>query len=340
LDVAGDLSSGYVTLDGTLGKPEIRAGTPQAIAMARANFPRVGKCFRLKQSTKLFTILQETFAYAPMLKAGRPISEVQLQCYYENEADKRGLLPYPIRVQLRVVGEADEKWHDVTSNTGIRLTSDGLIYFDGLADDCGDSDDWLLDSPLEGLKPASPMPAMKEMKVNLAIPLDTRPWRIANVEDSDPFNISGKVGTTWPTYKLIFDPKGFMYHYQFNSNPCLASFIQTGAAFPNNLALLPITRTIRDDRSELLSHSTRRLKEFAKLNRHSSWKLIGIRPEFWAGSFIREVNLRYAEENYPIFHALETVTFDFINQVTVCGPYTDRHRSLKSWAAPGEEEAD
>jgi hypothetical protein len=143
-------------------KPFVKARTPQAVALARATFPKVFKCFYI-DSTKIKTALYganseytDETKY-PILDYKRPILSDQLQ-YILNELTSGDNIEnwlkanYPVRVQVN--GPKDDGFHDSVYQSGIRVTADGLIWLDSIcesvngADECVYDDNLLLSAPL------------------------------------------------------------------------------------------------------------------------------------------------------------------------------------------------
>ena len=115
--------------------------TKAALQAAHASFPRVFRALQI-QGSGLVSILNGVGGkftnYPVLLDFKTPLSE-QLQPYFENSGVQRGRLRVPIRIQVSDITVADQvdppTYHDVTFNCGLRISDDGLLWFDGLSDD-------------------------------------------------------------------------------------------------------------------------------------------------------------------------------------------------------------
>jgi len=293
----------------------ISAATNKAYALrqARQNYPKVFRAFRIPgDAADVLTKLAghgAVFQDAPTLKVARTPGAVQLEAQSESSGERRGLLRVPVRIQVSENGGSSD-FHDVTANSGFRASADGLIWFDGLTDDLAGADNLYTGS----LSYDPDHAALKRVRLNCALPHDVRVRSARDIFSSslDPNAIAGELDATLAANSLqhyIDAPDAFREEHQVASKPAL---VFDGA---------PRERVRQTDAAQLAAHAERRLRDKARVARRSVWRLIGIRPEFRAGLYLREVRLVGGTlDAFPVRAPLARVIYDFERQETIVEP--------------------
>jgi hypothetical protein len=309
--------------------------TKQALQAARACFPKVFRALQI-QGTGLATILNGVGGkytnYPALLDFKVPLSE-QLQPYFESTGVQRGRLRIPIRIQVSDINTTDQTstpvYHDVTFNSGLRITDDGLLWFDGLSDDLAGIDN--IYSGNLALYDGTNLPVLRYIKINCAVPHDTRTSASLDIfrDGADPDairdqideSLNGVYGPSLQHYVLSHD--SFQEEHQVNSSPALSGSFQTSDGNqPPKLTTLttPVNAIIYTDASQLRAHAQRQQKDVARFKRTSSWKLPGIRIDYAIGDFIDRIVFQGVVGEYKIDAALEHIVLDFEKQETVLRP--------------------
>jgi len=316
--------------------------SPQALRFARMAFPKVFRALQADPgvSGQLDTIMagaKATYNGVDYIKDYRPFHDEQLQCYFETAQPRRGRIRLPVRIQVSDSVDANTTFHDVTYNCGLRLESDGLIYFDGLSDDLQGIDNIYFGSlqnytgVLDGQGNDTTLPFMRYIRLNIAVSHDTRTRQSQDVfSGTDPNGIgseidtslAGPYGPALQHYVLAKD--SYPQEHQVNSYPAGdGSFQTTDGGNPPALVTLKSPRNnliIYDDLNQLKAHADRQQTDKARLKRTSHFKLPGIRLDFQVGDFLDTVRFRNAPGSYPIFSPVGNVRFRFKEQVTVVVP--------------------
>ena len=138
--------------------PNLTPCSPQALALARASYPKVFRAYRLYDNGStgqrcLRTIMAGAvggttdLSTMPWLAWLRPLIEEQLQPYLEYASTagslKRANQRVPVRIQVSAKAATTyanlsallADCYDVGYSNGVRPEKDGFIYFDGLTDD-------------------------------------------------------------------------------------------------------------------------------------------------------------------------------------------------------------
>jgi hypothetical protein len=323
--------------DGTL----LATYSTAALQMARITYPKVFRAFHLRGSN-LDTILDgvngalQGFERITSFKA---LWDRQLQPYFEEESGvnkvRRGRIRLDIRVQLTSVqASSNGIYHDVPFNNGLRITDDGLIWFDGLTDDIG------IDNIYTGLlrntaltDPAllshSAYPKLKRIKLNAAIYHDTRvsnsealgvfnPHKVAAVLDESVLPSHGNGEGTLLGY--VLNPEGFREEHQVNSSPCHTNAFLVANGGGNDNAVIglatPVNHVLHSDAEELRKYAKRKLKDMSKLKKSFKFDLIGIRPDILAGDYIQKVLVTPSGAEFPVNGVADKVVHDFETQKT------------------------
>lgn len=301
----------------------LSANTIAAVRLARKAYPKVFRAFRLRDNggSLLETIMygaESVFADHPALKTIRPVLEAQLQPYFEKDGVRLGNTRLPIRVQLTANQDGTD-FSDVTANEGLRITPDGLIWFDGLSDDAVIG---IVSPGVIGCtsltKTHATYPKLKKINLNCAVPTDTR---VSAAHDmflggalgpgfSDPNNVRNEIDESLApgddasagpkTMAYVLNHDGFREEHQVTSHPVqdgvLPSFAVDGS--PQYLAVdssTGITKIVRGgaalpgNNTQIVARAAELLGHVAKIKRRSEWRMIGIRDDIVPGLFVRKI---------------------------------------------------
>ena len=330
--------------DGQDGRVLAFANTPDAVQLARQCYPTVFRAFRAV-TAQLGAALDgaddrysDTTKY-PRLSARRPIMPEQLQFLLKDieagDSDQINWLrtQYPVRIRVQ---RSDGEYVDAPLGTGIRVTGDGLIWLDGLAEavdrPAGQPPaPWCIyegsiyNSVLYGYKPT-----LRSLKINAAVPMDHRVSGYRDISINEyPSLFAESYKTAVEGFPLLYvdAPGGFQEHHQVDSEPSLDARYYT-QAIGGELETIPapITRLLPPGSEDFAARDVarRRLATSRHPVRRTSWKLCGIRPEyaFSAGDWIHKVRIIDGpadDQDYIINAPVMTVTFDFAQQMTIIG---------------------
>ena len=308
--------------------PYALAGSQAAVALARQCFPRVYRAYSI-DSANLYSEgtlkgINQAYKNAPYLSnVPRPILETQLQYYVQAmkdgaEAEARLLERMPIRIQVKNELMSPNVWQDVPFDVGVRVTGDGLIWLDGLAE-AADSRGYC--SYIGSLTSDPSHVTRRQIRMNVAFPLDVRVKGTAVVpggESSLSADMAKELGG--PPLLYVDSLGAYEESHQVNSSPSASTKWYTGSG----TVTTPINRLLPPG-SEAL-HATyaaeRRLAGCRYPIRTSSWKLVGIRLEYTVGTWIDRVQMiggASGENDYNISAPIRSVIYDFVGQLTIIG---------------------
>jgi hypothetical protein len=320
--------SSWLNADGASGRPFAFARTLRAIALARQQWPRVFRAWRL-DTAQLGTALSgygsafSSVLTYPRLRAARPILAEQLQFFIydilggQEEANWTNE-KYPIRVQIKMTADTD--YHEVPQDVALRVTGDGLIWLDNLAEAADDQDHCVYAGSL--LRPTGV--SLKKVRLNVAMPMDHRVQAYkAGAADKSVMAAAFRSALSGPPVLYVDSPDAYREDHQVASSPSGNSTYWSGTDGTGS-ANAPLSRILPPGSEQKNAEyaATRRLVSVQSPHRSSSWSMIGIRPEFRAGVFLGKVKVLEAEADdadYVINGPVEVVTFDFANQETRIG---------------------
>ena len=311
-----------------------------AIQIARMTYPKVFKAFHVR-GTALGTILNGApasqggtakFTSWPRITSFKALIENQLQPYFETSSSgvARGRIRLDIRIELTSVAAATVgAFHDVTFNSGLRVTDDGLIWLDGLTDDIGGNDNiytgtfkaW---ADAENINHAS-YPKLKKIRINAAIRHDTRISGYSHIVKYDPNKIGPEVdpsvmpqsgNKTDLLQAYVHNPSAFREEHQKNSTPCVAEGFQVTNADGTGLAKLevPLTKILHQDDAQLEDAAKRKLKAKGRIRKSFRFDSPGIRLDFKAGHYLWKVRRHPDAQEIEVNAPIEKVVLDFENQ--------------------------
>jgi hypothetical protein len=310
--------------DGTGGLPKIFAKSKQALQLARSIYQKVYRAFKIPGDTstaggaavagKLSGVANK-FGAIDALSVNRAIDDVQLQPFFDTDADQknnRGKLRVPTLVKTKKAGG---EWSVAPYNNGLRSEADGLIYLDGLTDDLA-GDDNIYTGSL-GLDPDNVV--LKEIKINAYIQHDARIngftdlfWNSGQGDSStnpfpDPNNIKDMINPNASNQAkrkgmqhYVFAPEAFREEHQVNSRP------QGETA---------VSRVLHTDQSQIQANAVRRLRDKARFKKMMWFALPGIRTEFRAGMMMGKIDFKGTGQggSYKIGQSMKEVAYDFEN---------------------------
>ena len=160
------------------------------------------------------------------------------------------------------------------------------------------------------------------------MPMDHRVVGLDAIKDTQSvftgqFSPSQKNGISGTTMLYIFSPDAYHENHQVNSNPS-PNIEFWGGKEGNEKITVPLTRYLPPGTEALnAAYAARRKLATTHVPRKlSSWKMIGIRPEYKPGIWINEVDTGSDPDDphYKILAPIESVTYQFSSpQQTVIG---------------------
>ena len=321
-------TSSWILMDGSDGNPTILAKTSQAIAMARACFPKAYRAFRIASdsslgsgSAQVETMLKgiaDKYKDYPRLNISRMPYPEQLQPYYEDAGDLRGRIRYPIRIRV-ATNDSDLDPHDITANSGLRVTDDGLIWLDGITDESETTDriyegSFLIDPDKVKLK---------YFYMNFAIAGDVRVSASNDIFDGTTTDVRGikkYISTDAFDGKhkgmefYVLDPDGYNEEIQMTSEPSPAGrLIGADGTFTEQ----PITRYLRQDVEQIKKHSLRRIKNLTSIKRGGDIRFPTIRTDLYTGKMIGKIKkLGTDNGDWDCERPIKRINFNYENQET------------------------
>jgi len=313
--------------------------TQAALQLARICYPKVWRAFCVK-GPNLATILNgvnSTFVNMPRITSFKQLWDSQLQPYYESrESGKisRGRIRLDIRIEVTDLAatESDGVYHDVRFNSGLRVTDDGLVWFDGLTDDIATAtDDNIYTALLLGCTKNDPShstyPLLKKIRLNATIKHDTRVFNEYDITRYDPNGVAeelddsvlpqGSAGSDM-LQEYALNEEGYREEHQVTSYPCNNNAFKVTNDTGTGLADLstPVSKILHQDDSELRDAAKRLLKEKGRVEKSFRLDLIGIRFEFGAGDYIDDIVKQPSGSRYAVGGPASRLVFDFENQKT------------------------
>lgn len=253
---------------------------------------------------------ENTIEY-PFYSGARPIGPSQLQ-HFLNGSDT---LPtrMPIRVQVKSGGE----WLDTPYADGLRIGPASFALF-GLAEPAeGQSyciyEGSLIDAPFDV--------TMRAIRVNCAVSLDHRVRGYAELENDERL-LDASLLTEFGGPIMDYAGDGeFREDYQFKSKPSAeppANTGQTDYDANGQTGYLPPG----SEQPQADAAASRLLQQRRYVKRRSSWRLVGIRPDFYAGLWVgnaKMVNGQAGDRDFKLLAPIKTVAYDFLGQTTHVG---------------------
>lgn len=318
--ILGDeaFSASWADADGDGGRPLAYARTPEAIALARQSFPRVFRAFRL-MTANLGTALSgqgSEYSSTPTwarLIAQRPVLADQLQ-YYLRDLSASGtetgnILSVRMPVRVEIYRREDEKWLEIPREVQLRVTGDGVVWLDGLAEAENGKDYCLYSGDLEDYTKVLDV-EMRKFRLNVGMPMDHRVQGYAAVGTSVLHaDYTGAIDGSPLLY--IDSPQSYHEHHQVGSYPAAAAKYYAGGTG----TAAPLTRMLPPggEAGAAGYAATRRLASAQRIKKTSSWSMVGIRGEYRAGMWIEKIFLD--DGVTPVFYSVdgsvEKVTWDF-----------------------------
>jgi len=330
--ISGNASDSSVVLaDGNNGTPPIRACTPEAVALARQNYPTVFRAFTLKVQGDLKDALEEPVDANGTMIHPRPLLPEQLQFITwlsENVGDTRLRNSLPIRLSFE--GPVADEYFDVPKDTAIRTTTDAqgdnLLWLDGAAEGADGTLECLYTASLyndvaENIKSGNI--AVKKFRLNAAMATDYRTVGKSTKQTADWLSTDyaeAFSGAQDFSFRYLDRPGSFREYLQYNSYPASGTTYIDGTG----TATMPLTREVPPG-SEYENAAYAAQREMARRGqpvRTSTWMQAGIQAGFDSGDWI---GFAYVWENgqnvtnYLINGFIRTVVYDFVSQTTRVG---------------------
>jgi len=313
-----------------------------ALHLARNTYPKVFRAFACRGGNidTLLNGVNSKFGLYPRLTSYKVLMPTQLQPYFEtNTAGKvsRGRIRLDIRIELtnKKASDSTGKYEDAFFNNGLRVTDDGLIWFDGLTDD--NPAGTLYTGTLRNPAMTDPSnisqtgyPHLRKIRLNAAIRHDTRVMGRASVGTNyDPHKVSAVVDPSVikkaKTGKDILQKyvlsDGFREEHQKTSFPCLPAAFQVTTSDGTGLEALAIPATginkvLHQDDTEIRDAAKRKLKEVGRIVRGFRFDLPGIRFDVHAGLWLEKIETKPDNKQYLINAPIARVVRDFESQKT------------------------
>ena len=348
-------ASAWSAADGGGGRPKVFARTAEAVAFARSMYPKVFKAFYVEWTdTVVIDALKgieidgtrkydDTTSY-PQVKHFRQVLPEQLQYWISTvntgDVDENQWMTsrYPIRAELDQSDAGDgSEWGDV-GFVSLRMTGDGILWVDMAESRDADLTCIYSGSLIGESGQCDPTSVTaKPLRLNIAFPMDHRVIGYSEKMAGSAVYVSDfRIDTGGYTMQYIDSPDGYDEAHQVNSSPTANANFYSGTTSgattsgPLNRYLPPGTE---EDNAQYAAE--RRLATLRHIRRRSSWKLLGIRPEYRAGDWVSYVHIVGYDASgnqynlgggstvdysrYDIQAPIATVTYDFDNQVTTVG---------------------
>jgi len=328
--------SDWVTADGGTGRELAYAYTPEALQIARRLFPRVFRAFYINSSDseivtalKGFDSVYSDINEFPQANIVRPVLPNQLQYQLADTSAGGGIenalaARFPIRVSVEddQLGWIDSGW------TNASMIGEGLFLID-MAEQYDGTPYCIYSGHLYAtgdLQTVNTLDcALKNMRINLAIPMDHRVYGYKSTEEdfgngglSDWLYVNANYAQSTGGEFMQYIDSGSTYkeEHQVNSYPSDDNSVKNRLLPPGSEA----------GNAEYAAQ--RRLFQTQKINRLSSWKMVGIRPEWKVGQWINQIDQITALDDgsiggfgapYRINAPIRSIVFDYENQDTTIG---------------------
>jgi hypothetical protein len=337
--------------DGAGGRQFAYARTPEALQLARRLFPRVFRAWRLDTQDTEITNALDGFddRYSdegkyPKGKFNRQALQSQLQFYLSDLAGGSGTenwleQKFPVRVEV----QNDAGWQDAVY-TNITSIGEGVFMLD-MAEQYNGKPQCVYSGSLfaSGLKtkPDSLNVTLKNVRMNIAFPMDHRVSGYASSsantntsetnKDRNLMRLNYLKETGDGGYiQYIDSPIGYREEHQVNSTPTPNAEMYIGGEAESKTTEVPLNRLLPpgSEGENAQQAAARRLYSTQRIDRRSSWKMIGIRPEWTVGVWVDSILLLEQNEagdalkdsgeskTYPINAPILSVVHDFQQQVT------------------------
>ena len=347
---------------GTPARPVIYARSKEALDAARESFPTVYRAWKINGRTAAAqsflgrpeqTDLDDESTNPGGISGARPMLPEQLQFMVRNLGGGEGvenwlLAHLPIRVQL-ATPNISTGWYTVPKDVAVRVTPDGLIWLDGLAEQegggggVGPSAYCVIIGDIHNEEDYDKgLIRLKSMRINAAVPTDYRVRGQIDDPSWDSLNVTFRYGFVRragvsPGLLRYVDAGGsFKHHYQKDSYPSASGQYYGGTngttAYPTTVDD-PLTRDVPpgDEAIHAEYMARRKHAQHQRPTRTASFVLMGIDETWRGGSRISYVELwkptgsRFYYLNGPMF----SVTHDFLEQTTSIGGIIGQYQAGK-----------
>ena len=163
---------------------------------------------------------------------------------------------------------------------------------------------------------------MKSLTLNLAMPMDHRVSGYVTNGKNDPSVFSKSYDDAFFGKPVAYmdAPGEYFEKHQYSSSPAADERYFLG----NGADSAPLTRLLPpgSESSAAKAAARRRLAMRKHPRRKSSWKLVGIRPEWFAGAWVSRIDVvggNSADQSYKVDAPIMSVVWDFVNNQTVLG---------------------
>lgn len=335
--------STWATADGTGGKELAYAYSAEAVQLARRLFPRVFRAFYIDSADAEISAALDGFAdkFAdtsefPQGQIVRPVLPNQLQYQLADLSAGGGVenslgAQLPIRVTVKnVQPNATEEWVDA-GWTSASMLGEGLFLID-LAEQLDSTPQCIYSGHLyrtgDGLPLNTLDCALKDLRINLAMPMD---HRVYGYQDTASKFSSGGISDWLYVNANYAESTGGEFLQYIDSGSTYREEHQVDSYPVDDDPLLGVINRILPPGSEASNAqyaAQRRLYQSQRINRLSSWKMVGIRPEWKIGQWITQVDqiavgtggtIGFIGNPYKINAPIRSLVFDFHEQDTTIG---------------------
>ena len=333
----------WLTADGQGGRQFAHARTAEAVQLARRILPRVFRAFRLSETDAEVSNALKGYGsrYSdeevyPRGKIARPVLSKQLQFQLADLGGGTGTEnwieeKFPIRVQVQ---DADDNWADVVYTEANSL-GEGVFLVD-MAENYNALPQCIYSGNLYNSTTTSQVKTLdvtlKNIKMNIAFPMDHRVAGYAESYASDAdtlttqefssISASYSKDTGGSGYLQYIDSAGgYKEEHQVNSSPTSFANMLGGDESEESISV-PLNRILPpgSEQTNAQAAAQRRLYRTQRIDRRSSWKMVGIRPSWEVGQWINDIEMINADSgNYPIKAPIMSIVHDFQGQVTTIG---------------------
>lgn len=330
---------------GTPARPLLFARDDAALQHAMEAFPTVFRAWKLNGKSllvqRLLTVPEEcggpTGSSRGGIQGARPILSTQLQFFIKNlgggtDVNNWMTVNLPVRVELRDPARA--AWFPVPTDTALRVTDDGTIWLDGLGPQNSHTPFSVLNEDVMCEKAyRDGLIKIRHLRINAAVPTD---YRVEGYRATTYNYLSDTIRNafhpdTSPLMRYVDAGNSFKHHFQYESYPSLVGQYYGGTDGASLVPVIkddPLTREVPPGsearHAEYAAH--RYLAKYGRPSRQSTFRLIGVRPDWRAGDRLQYVEMKHPDAGsdfqYVIRAPVTELLHDFLLQETVLGGIT------------------
>lgn len=281
-----------------------------------------------------------TCGFAGGLKGPRPILPEQLQFMLRNlgggtDVQNWMLCHLPIRVQFW--NSSTGAWYEVPRDIAARITGDGMIWLDGLAEQASGTSDCIFTGNLiDDRDYTTSKIQLRKMRINCAFPTDSRTSGFRSGYGSVASAMTSAFkSTSSPLCRYHDAGSSFQHGIQSESEPCRTAAYYGGANGTDSVPS-PISRDIPPgNETEHAQYAAQRLvARYANPRREAVFRMIGIWPDWLPGCRVGYVNgidpvVSPGGKNFTmrLVAPISSITHDLLAQQTRLGGILGEYRA-------------